>query len=61
MVSFFKTRLLTFAISFSTTANADVVVKALILGISVMISFIFVLRMIFVAKVVISGILSSIF
>ena len=46
---------------FSTAVNAEVVAKPLILGISVLISFIFVSRIVLVATLVISGILSSIF
>ena len=61
IVSFF-TRILTLGILFSTAVNTDVVAKPpLILGISAITSFIFVLRIVLVAKVVISGILSSIF
>ena len=55
------TRLLTFGISFSTTFNTEVVAKPLIFEISVLTSFIFVLRTASVAKLVISGILSSTF
>ena len=55
------TRLLTFGISFSTAVNAEVVAKPLILGISVLTSFIFVLKIVLVVKLVISGISSSIF
>ena len=62
---FFLTRLLTFGILFSTAVNAEVVAKPLILGISVLTSFIFVLFLYFcnslVAKLVIPSILSSIF
>ena len=53
--------MLTFGILFSTAVNAEVVAKPLILGISVLTSFIFVLRIVLVAKLLISGILSSIF
>ena len=53
--------MLTFGILLSTTVNAKVVAKPLILGISVLTSFIFVLKIVLVAKLVISGILSSIF
>ena len=60
--SVFLTRLLTFGISFSTVAGAVVVVaKLLIFGISPLTSFILVLRVVLVAKLVISGFLSSIF
>ena len=54
------TRLLTFGILFSTAVNAEVVAKPLIPGTSALTSFIFVLRMVLVAKIVISSILSSI-
>ena len=53
--------MLTLRFLFSKTVNAEVVVKPLILGISALISFILVLRIVLVAKLVISGILSSIF
>ena len=53
--------MLTFGILFSTVVNAEVIAKPLILAISVLISFIFVLRTVLVAHLVISGILSSIF
>ena len=60
--SVFLTRLLIFGISFSTVAGAVVVVaKLLIFGISPLTSFILVLRVVLVAKLVISGFLSSIF
>ena len=55
------TRLLTFGISFSKAVNAEVVAKPLVLCIPVLTSFIFVLRIVLVAKLLISGILSSIF
>ena len=55
------TRLLIFGILFSTTVNAKVVAKSLILGISVLTSSIFILRIVLVAKLLISGILSLIF
>ena len=48
-------------ILFSTDVNAEVVAKLLILGISFLTSFIIVLRIFLVAKLLISGILSSIF
>ena len=51
----------TFGILFSTAVNVEVVAKPLMRGISVLNSFIFVLRIVLVAKLVISGILSSIF
>ena len=54
------TRLLTFGILFSTAVNAEIVAKPLILGISILTSFIFVLRIVLEATLVISGILSSI-
>ena len=55
------TRLLTFGILFSTAVTAEVVAKLLILGISALTSFIFVLRKVLVAKLVISSVLSSMF
>ena len=55
------TRLLTFGILFSTAVNVEVVAKPLILVISALTSFIFVLRTVLVVKLVISGILSLIF
>ena len=55
------TRLLTFGILFSTAVNAEVVEKPLILGISVLTSFILVFRILLVAKLVILAISSSIF
>ena len=58
---FFFISLLTFGILFSTAVNAKVVAKPLILGIPVLTSIIFVLRIVLVAKIVMSGILSSIF
>ena len=58
--SVFLTRLLTFGILCSTAVNAEVFAKPLILGTSVLTSFVFVLRIVLVAKLVISGILSSI-
>ena len=57
----FLTRLLTFGDFFSTAVNAEVVAKSLIVGISVLTSFIFVLGIVLVAKLVISGNLSSTF
>ena len=60
--SVFLPRLLTFGILFSTVAGAVVVVaKLLILGISPLTSFNLALRAVLVAKLVISGFLSSIF
>ena len=53
--------MLTLGILFSTAVNAEVVAKPLIRGISVLTSSIFVLRIVLVAKLVISGVLSSIF
>ena len=64
VVSFFLTKLLTLGILFSTVVRAVVVAKLLILSISPLtsfISFILALREALVAKLVISGILSSIF
>ena len=55
------TRLLTFGILFSAAVNVEVVTKALILGISALTSFIFVLRIVLVVKLLISRILSWIF
>ena len=55
------TRLLKFGILFSTAVNAEVFAKPLILGISVLTPFIFVLRIVLVPKLVISSISSSIF
>ena len=55
------TKLIVSGILFSTAVNAEVVDKLLILGIYFLISFIFVLRLMLVAKLPISGILSSIF
>ena len=52
----FLTRLLTLGILLSTAVNAEVVDKLVILGISVLTSFIFVLRIVLVAKLLISGI-----
>ena len=48
-------------ILFSTAVNSEVVAKLVILGILFLTSFIFVLRIVLVAKSLISGILSSIF
>ena len=59
--SVFLTRLLTLGNLFSTAVNAEVVAKPVMLGISVLNSLIFVLRIVLVAKLVISGTLSSIF
>ena len=55
------TKLLVSGILFSTAVNAEVVAKPVILGISFLTSFIFVLRLLLVAKLLIPGILSSIF
>ena len=55
------TKLLIKGILFSTAVNAKVVAKPVILGISFLTSFIFVLRIVLLAKLLISGILSSIF
>ena len=57
----FLTKLLILGILFSTVVNAEVVAKPVILGISFLTSFIFVLRLLLVAKLLISGILSSMF
>ena len=54
------TKLLTLGISFSTAVRALVVPKSVILGISPWTSFIWVLRAVLVAKLIIPGILSSI-
>ena len=54
-------RLLVLGILFSTAVNAEVVAKPLILGILALNSFNFVLKIVLVAKLLISGILSSIF
>ena len=58
---FFLTKLLTLGILFSTAVRAVVVAKREILGIFLLTSFIVALRVILVAKLVQSGILSSIF
>ena len=55
------TRLLILGILFSTAVNGEVVTKSVILGISFLASFIFVLRIVLLARLLISGILSSIF
>ena len=57
----FLTRLLKVGVIFSTAVNEEVVAKPLILVISDLTSFIFVLRIVLVAKLVISSILPSIF
>ena len=54
------TRLLILGILFSTVVDAEVVAKPVILGISFVTSFIFILRLVLVAKLLIFGILSSI-
>ena len=54
----FLTKLLILGILFSTAVNAEVVAKPVILGVSFLI---FVLRLLLVAKLLISGILSSIY
>ena len=59
--SVFLTKLLTLGILFSAAVNAEVVAKSLIFGILALTSFILVLRIVLVANLVISGILSSIF
>ena len=57
----FLTKLLILGILFSTAVNEEVVARPVILGISFFTSFIFVLRLVLVTKLLISGILSSIF
>ena len=52
----FLTKLLTLGIFFSTTVRKIVVAKLAMLGISPLILFILVLRVVLVAKLVISGI-----
>ena len=52
---------MTLEILFSTAVSAEVVIRPLILGILALTSFTFVLRIVLVAKLVISGILSSMF
>ena len=52
----FLTKLLTLGILFSTAVRAVVVVKLVALGISLLTSFILELRVVLVAKLVISGI-----
>ena len=56
----FLTKLLILGILFSTAVNEEVVARPVILGISFFTSFIFVLRLVLVTKLLISGILSSI-
>ena len=56
----FLTKLLMLGILFSTAVSTEVVAKPVILGISFLTSFVFVLRIVLVAKLLISGILSSI-
>ena len=58
---FFLTRLLILGFLFSTAVNAEVGAKPVRLGISFLTSSIFVLRLLLVAKLLISAILSSIF
>ena len=58
--SVFLTKLLVLGILFSTAVNSEVVAKPVILGILFLTSFMFVLRLILVTKLLISGILSSI-
>ena len=53
------TKLLILGILFSTVVNAEVVAKPVVLGISFLTSFILVLRIVLVAKLLISGILSE--
>ena len=57
----FLTKLLTLGILFSTAVGAVVVPKLVILGFLFLKSFILPLRVVLVAKLVISGTLSSIF
>ena len=57
--SYFLTKLLTLAILFSTAVTATVVANFVILGISILTSFILVFRVVLVPKL--SGILSSVF
>ena len=52
--------MLALGLLFSTAVNSEVVTKPLILGISFLTSLIFVLRLILEAKLLISGVLSSI-
>ena len=59
--SSFFTKLLTLGILFSTAVRALVAAKLVILGISPLTSFILALREALVARLLISGILSSIF
>ena len=58
---FFLTKLLTLGILFPTALRAVLVAKLVILGISLLNSFILTSRVVWVAELVISGILSSIF
>ena len=57
----FLTRLLILGISFSTAVRAVVVAKLLILGIFSLTSFMLVLRVVLLAKLVTSSILTSMF
>ena len=57
----FLAKLLTLGILFSTTVKPGEVAKLVILGISFLTSFILAFRVVLVANLVISGILSSIF
>ena len=61
IICFFLTKLLVLGISFSTAVSAEVIAKPVILAISFLTSFIFILRLLLVAKLLISGILSLIF
>ena len=62
MVCFFLTKLLTFGILFLTVARAVVVAMSLILGIlAFLTSFVLALGVVLVTKLVMSGVLSSIF
>ena len=58
--SVFLTKLLTFGILFSAGVKTEVIAKPQIIGISDLPSFIYILRIVLAAKLVLSGILSSI-
>ena len=60
-VSFFLTKLLILGILFSKAVRASEIAKLVILDIYFLTSFILILRVVLVAKSVISGILSSVF
>ena len=57
----FLTKLLTFAVLFSTAVNAEVVAKPLILGVLPSISVILALKSVFLMRPLVSGILFLIF